>query len=199
MSDHLGAPLGRVIPIIPAEDRPCPLALRERTREQLYPLYRGFAEVTRQHKRALVRYAAQRQQAKGVLPWLQAGLGQLENWVEYRFARSHLANVAQGLDHDRVNAALGWPMGYAPSCQPQVRPSALRRTFAVLTAAALVITPARADQLPLTADQKMEWENYRALCISGNGKRPDMPMPPCHAPKIGLRNDDTVKMRKTLA
>lgn len=194
MSTSQGGPQARVIPILCADELPCPVTLRERKREELFPPYKAFAEVTRGYRRAVFEAKALRQTASNPLSWLRAGLYELEMRLEHKLAARWQATVAQGLDHARVNTALGWTMDYQPSCQESASPSLTRRAAALMTSAALVITPAKADHLPLTPEQKGDWLAYMALCSSGNGKRPDMPAPPCHAPKMALRNEGKTQL-----
>ncbi len=190
MSNSTDGRHARVIPIVPAPDTPCARVLLERTREELCLPYRRIAEQTRARQREYLDAVFNRRAARHPLAWGRALLAQLEARFELAAARSWQKTVAQGLDHEAVHSALGWEKDYRPECSHEYQePRTLARTATtLLAAAALVITPTKAEHLPLTADQKGDWLAYMALCVSAGSKRPDAPQAPCHAPKIGLQS-----------
>ncbi len=194
----------RIIPITRAEDLPCDYVRRERMREKLCAPYRLAAEDFRRCRRAFALATEQRQQSQNLLTWMRALFAQIDAGTEMLAARRWQTNLAQGLDDAAVHKALGWPLNYPVACahQAQERPSPLRRIGAVAASFALAVTPVKADLLPPTANQKIEWLSYLELCqsaASSGGRGPDMPMPPCHAPKTGVEPTRRLLTHKTLA
>jgi hypothetical protein len=158
-------------------------------REKLFPFYRQAANDLRHWQRELESSKLQRHTARNPLRWGEAVLDGLGARMEIFMARRWKNNLAQGLDHARVNAALGWPEGHQPVCESaSERPSRWRTVTAAFSALALTVTPLRAEFLPLTADQKLEYAMLASICHTGASPSTPTPTPqaPCCAPKNGL-------------
>lgn len=176
------------VAVIAADDKPCPKAQHEQTREKLFPFYRHAAQEMRNWRRSAHEASQQRQAARNPLAWLLAAGRQVEARIEGHLASRRHRVMAGQLDNEVVNNRLGWPSGTpAPSCPQaaQERPGVLRAAATFATIAALTITPLRPDLTPLTPTQRLDAAlAFAAICGTGNGPKREML---CHAPKVSLR------------
>jgi len=188
------APQGRVIPITPLDEPgPCPRTQQEQMRRRLFPAYRDACMDVSEAKRAVYAAGLRRQQAllqpHRPLRFLQAVMDGVGARIELAFARRWQKNVAHGLDHARVNQALGWPADHVASCAHEARPVRWKSaSIAFASVAALTLTPLRNDWLPLTPTQKLEMAiaGMNCVALTGGAPAPTAPKGPCCNPREQL-------------
>lgn len=187
-------PSGRVIPIMPLDEPgPCPRTQQEQMRRRLFPAYRDACNDVSDAKRAVYQAGQRRQQAlrqdRHPLRYLTALMEGVGARIELALARNWQQNVAYGLDHARVHAALGWPADHVASCAHEAKPIRWKSaSIAFASVAALTLTPLRSDWLPLTPTQKLEMAiaGMNCVALTGGAPAPIAPKGPCCNPREQL-------------